>query len=155
MILFQPLLLKAWSMAQQPWLHPGTCCTSGAPPENYWIGICILCRFKVIPTRENCCSVAQSCLTLCNPTNCNTPGFSVLRYLPILRYSQSLLQLVHWVDDVIQLSLPLSPPSPLALNLFQHQGLFQWLGSSHQVAKEWDLRLQHQSFQWIFRSGFL
>ena len=59
---------------------------------------------------------------------------------------------VHWVDDAIQLSHPLSSPS-LALNLFQHQGLFQWVGPLHQVAK--GLELQHQSFQWIFKVDFL
>ena len=46
-------------------------------------------------------------------------------------------------------------PSPFALNLFQHQGLFQWVGSSHQVAKVLEHPLQHQSFQWIFRVDFL
>ena len=56
---------------------------------------------------------------------------------------------VHWVGDTIQPSYPLSPPSPSALNLSQHQGLFHWVSSSHQVAKV--LELQHQSFQWIFR----
>ena len=60
---------------------------------------------------------------------------------------------VHWVGDALQHSHPLSPPSPPTLNLFQHQGLFQWVGSSHQVAKV--LELQHQSFQWILRLDFL
>ena len=60
---------------------------------------------------------------------------------------------LHWVSDVIQPSHPLSPPSPPVLNLFQHQGLFQWVGSSHQMAKV--LKLHHQSFQWIFRVVFL
>ena len=60
---------------------------------------------------------------------------------------------VHWVGDAIQPSNPLSSPSPPALNLSQHQGLFQWVGSLHQVAKL--LELQHQSFQWIFRTDFL
>ena len=58
---------------------------------------------------------------------------------------------VHWVDDAIQLSHPLLPPSPLALNLSQHQGFFQWVSSLHQVAKILKFQLQHQSFQWIFR----
>ena len=58
---------------------------------------------------------------------------------------------VHWVGDAIQPSHPLSSPSPLALNRSQHQGLFQWVISSHQVAKVLELQLQHQSFQWIFR----
>ena len=58
---------------------------------------------------------------------------------------------VLWVSDAVQLSHSLSPPSPPALNLFQHQGLFQWVSSSYQVAKVLELQLQHQSFQWIFR----
>ena len=61
---------------------------------------------------------------------------------------------VHWVGDAIQPSHPLSPPSP-ALNLSQHQGLFQWAGCSHQVAKVLELQLHVLSFQWIFRVDFL
>ena len=53
---------------------------------------------------------------------------------------------VHWISDAIQRSHPLS--SPPALNLSQHQGLFQWISSLHQVAKILELQLQHQSFQW-------
>ena len=70
--------------------------------------------------------------------------------------SWSLLKThVHWVDDAIQPFHPLSPSSPPALNLSQHQGLFQWVGSLHQVATVLELRFQRQSFQWIFRVGFL
>ena len=61
----------------------------------------------------------------------------------------------HWVDDAIQPSHPLSSPSPPAFNLSQHQGLFQWVSSSHQVATVLELQLQHQAFQWIFSTGFL
>ena len=64
------------------------------------------------------------------------------------------IELVHWVMS-IQLSHPLSPPSSPSLSLFQHQGLFQWLNCSYQVAKVLELQLQHQTFQWIFRVGFL
>ena len=79
--------------------------------------------------------------------DCSTPGFPVPHHLP------ELVQIhVHWVGDAIQPSHPLSSPS-LALNLFQHQGLFQWVGPLHQVAK--GLELQHQSFQWIFKVDFL
>ena len=77
-----------------------------------------------------CCSVAKSCLTLCNPMDCSTSGSSVLHYLP--EFTQTH---VHWVGDAIQPSHPLSPPSPPAFNLSQHQGLFQWVSSLHQVAK--------------------
>ena len=62
---------------------------------------------------------------------------------------------VHWVSDAIQPSHPLSSPSPPAFNLSQYQGLFKWVGSLHQVAKELEFQLQHQSFQWIFRTYFL
>jgi len=78
------------------------------------------------------------------------PGFPVLNYLP--EFAQTH---VHWVGDTIQPSYPLLPPSPLALNLSQHQGLFQWVGCLHQVAKVLELQLQYQSFQWIFRVDFL
>ena len=83
---------------------------------------------------------------LCHPMDCSTPGFSVLRYLP--EFAQTH---VHWVSDAIQPSHPVLSPSPLALNLFHHQGLFQWVGSWCQVAKGLELKLQHQSFWWIFR----
>ena len=86
--------------------------------------------------------VTQLCQTLCNPMNCSMPGFPVLHYL--LEFAQSP---VHWVGDTIQPSHPLLLSSP-AFNLSQHQGLFQWVSSSHQVANV--LELQHQSFQWIF-----
>ena len=62
---------------------------------------------------------------------------------------------VHWVSDAIQPSHPLSSPSPPALNLSQHQGLFQWVSSLHQVTTVLEFQLQHQSFKWIFRTDFL
>ena len=62
---------------------------------------------------------------------------------------------VHCIDDAIQPSHPLSSPSPPALNLSQHQGLFKWVSFSHQVAKVLEFQLQHQSFQWMFRVDFL
>ena len=61
---------------------------------------------------------------------------------------------VHWVGDAIQPSHPLSSLSPPAFNLFQHQGLFQWVSSSDQVAKVFEFQLEHQPFQWIFRDWF-
>ena len=96
-----------------------------------------------------CCSVARSYLTLCDPMDCNMPCFPALRYL--LGFAQTH---VHWVGDAIQPS-PLFSPSPPAFNLSQHQGLFQWVSSSHQVTKVSEVKLQHQSFQWIFRVDFL
>ena len=92
---------------------------------------------------------SQLCLTLCDPMDCTTSGFPVLHQLP--EFAQSH---VHQVGDAIQPSHPLSSPSPHAFNLSQHQGLFQWVSSSHQVAKVLELQLQHQSLQWIFRISF-
>ena len=93
-------------------------------------------------------SVAQSCLTLCDPTDCSTPGFPVHHQLPELPQTH-----VHWVSDAIQPSHPLSSPSPPAFTLLKHQGLFQWVSSSNHVAKVLELQLQHQFFQWIFRTN--
>ena len=95
-------------------------------------------------------SVAQSCLTLCDPMNRSTPGLPVHHQLP--EFTQTH---VHWVGDAIQPSHPLSSPSPSALNLSQHQGLFQWVSSLHQVAKVLEYQLQHQSSQWAPRTDFL
>ena len=95
-------------------------------------------------------SVTQSCSTLCNPMDCSTLGFPVHHQLPEPAQTH-----VHWVGDAIQPSHPLSSPSPPDFNLSQHQGLFQWVSSSHQVAKALELQLQRQSFQWIFRTDFL
>ena len=90
-------------------------------------------------------SHVQSCSW--NPWNCSTRGFPVFLYLP--EFTQTH---VYWVGDAIQPSHPLSFPSLPAFNLSQHQGLFKWVSSSHQVAKILELQLQHQSFQWIFRT---
>ena len=80
--------------------------------------------------------------------DCSTPGFPVHRQLPELTQTQA-----HRVSDVIQLSHPLSSPSPPAFNLSEHQGLFPGVSSWHQVAK--GLEFQHQYFQSIFRTDFL
>ena len=96
-------------------------------------------------------SVAQSCLTLCDPVNRSTPGLCVHHQL--LEFTQTHVQ---WVGDAIQPSDPLSSASPPALNLSQHQGLFQWVSSLHEVANVLEFQLQHQSFQWIsFRMDWL
>ena len=95
-------------------------------------------------------SVQLSCLTLCNTMNCSMPGLPVHHQLPEPTQTR-----VHWVDDVFQLSHPLSSPSPPALKLSQHQGLFKWVRSSHQVAKVLEFQLQHQSLQWTPRTDFL
>ena len=82
--------------------------------------------------------------------NHSSPGLPVHHQLP-----EFIQTHVHRVGDAIQPSHPLSSPSPPALNPSQHQGLFQWVNSSHEVAKVLEFQLQHQSFQWIPRTGLL
>ena len=95
--------------------------------------------------RHQFSSVTQSCLTL----DCNTPGF------PVHQLLEPAQTHIHRVGDAIQPSHLLSSPSPPAFNLSQHQGLFQWVSSLHQVAKVLSFQLQHQSLQWILRTDFL
>ena len=98
-----------------------------------------------LPCTLCCCSVAQSCPTLCVLMDYSTPGF------PGLQRLLELAQIhVHWVGDAIQPYRPLSSPSLVAFSLFQHQGLLQWVSSLHQVAKILALQLHHQSFQWYW-----
>ena len=122
------------------------------PRPVHQVGPCLLSLLtKPVPRFTLtgwCCLIAKSCLTLCDLMDCSTPGSSVLHCL--LEFAQIH---DHWVSDAIQPSHPLLPASPLTLNLSQHQGLFQWVSSLHQVAKV--LELQHQSFQRIFRTDFL
>ena len=96
-----------------------------------------------------CCSVTQSHPTHCDYMDCSTPGLPVPHHLP--EFAQETNVHVHCTGDAIQPSLPLTPFSPSALNLSQYQGLFQWIAYSHQMTKILELKLQHQSFQWIFR----
>ena len=103
---------------------------------------------KPVPVQFS--SVAQSCPTLCDPMNCSMSGFPLHHQLPEITQTH-----VHWVGDAIQPSHPLSSPSLPALNPSQHQGLFKWVSSSHQVAKVLEFQLQRLSFQWIFRTDFL
>ena len=110
----------------------------------------ILIKFNLTISFSLFDSVTQLCLTLCNPLDCGTPGFPVHHQLP--EFAQTY---VHQVGDAIQPSHPLLSLSPPAFNLSQHQGLFQWVSSLHQVAKVLEFQLQHQSFQWIFRTDFL
>ena len=86
--------------------------------------LCLVNLFP--PSFRHVAVVAPSCLTLCDPMDCSTLGFPVLHYL--LDFAQTHVQCI---SDVIQPSHPLLPSSPPALNLSQHQGLFQWVGSSH------------------------
>ena len=91
---------------------------------------------------------AQLCPTLCDPMDGSMPGLPVHHQLP-----EFIQTHVHWVGDAIQSSHPLLSPSP-DFNFSQHQGLFKWVSSSHQVAKVLEFQLQHQSFQWTLRTDF-
>ena len=95
-------------------------------------------------------SVIQLCLTLCNPMNHSMPGLPVHPQLP--EFTQTH---VRWVSDAIQPSHPLSSLSPPAPNPSQPQGFFQWVSSSHEVAKVLEFQLQHQFFQWTPRTDLL
>ena len=87
-------------------------------------------------------SVAQSCPTLCDPMNCSMPGLPVHHHLPEITETH-----VHRDSDAIQPSHPLLSPFPPAPNPSQHQSLFQWVNSLHEVAKVLEFQLQHHSFQ--------
>ena len=87
-------------------------------------------------------SVTQSCPTLCDPMSCSMPGLPV--HYQLLEFTQTH---VHRGGDAIQPSHPLSSPSPLSPSLSQHQGLFQWVNSLHEVAKVLEFQFQHQSCQ--------
>ena len=102
-------------------------------------------RSKDALMSQRCFNSVQSlcCVWLCHPMDCGAPGFPVHHQLPKPTQTH-----VHWVGNAIQPSHPLSSPSPPAFNLSQHQCLFQWVSSSHQVAKVLEFQLQHQSFQW-------
>ena len=95
-------------------------------------------------------SITHLCPTLCDPMGCSTPSLPVHHQLP-----ESMQTHAHWVGDAIQLSHPLSFPSPPAFNLSQHQGLFKWVSSLHQVAKVLEFQLQHQFFQRTPRTNLL
>ena len=92
-------------------------------------------------------SVAQSCPTFCDPMDCSTPGLPVHHKLPEFTKTHA-----HRVSDAIKPAHPLSSTSPPAPNPSKHQGLFQWVNSSHEVAKLLEFQLQHQSFQWTPRT---
>ena len=92
-------------------------------------------------------SSVQSRPAFYDPKDCSMPGFLVSHQL--LEPAQTH---VHWISDAIQPSHPLSSPSPPTFSLSQHQGLFRWVRSLNQMAKVLELQLQHQSFQWMFRT---
>ena len=100
--------------------------------EN-WTAMCKRMKLeKFLTSSVQFCSVTQSCPTLCDPMDFSTPGLPVHHQLP-----GSAQTHLHWVIDTMQPSHPLLFPSAAAFSLSQHQGLFKWVSSSHQVAKYW------------------
>ena len=147
-------LLLLWSRFSRVWLcaTPLTAAQQAPPSlgfsrQEHWSGL----PFPS-PTHESeKWKWSRSAVSdFCNPMDYNRPGLPVHCQLP--EFTQTH---VHWVGDAIQPSHPLSSPSPPAFNLSQHQGLFRWISSLHQVAKVLEFQLQHQSFQWIFRTNCL
>ena len=119
------------------WLHPGNAALRS-------LGISQSCYRNI-----QFSSVTQSCPTL------QSHWLQQLS-LPVHHQLPEITQThVHWVGDAIQPSYPLSSPFPPAFNLSQHQGLFQWVSSSDQVAKVLEFQLQNQSFQCIPRTDLL
>ena len=102
------------------------------------------CRMRKIGSlgwHIHTCSFAKSFLTVSNPMDCSMSG------IPVFHYSPEFAKIhVHWVNDAIKPFHPLPPSSSPDLNFSKHQGLFQWVGSLHQVTKVLELHLQHQSF---------
>ena len=89
------------------------------------------------------------------PTLCDLMEYSKPDY-PVLHHHLELVQIhVYWVSDAIQPSHPLLFPFPPAFNLSQDQGLFKLFSSSHEMVKELEFQLQHQSLQWLIRTDFL
>ena len=117
---------------------------------SMWYTILTNWNIKPYANLNQLSSVAQSCLILCDPMNHSMPNLFVHHQLP-----ESTQTHVHRVGDAIQPSHPLSSPFPPTFDLSQHQSLFQWVSSSHKVARVLEFQLQHQSLQWIFRTDFL
>ena len=115
-------------------------CISSFSPWFYYMLCLLICIFLQTINfwrySDQIRSVAQSCPILCNPMNHSTPGLPVHHQLP--EFTQTH---VHRVSDAIQPSYLLSSPSPLAPNPSQHQSLFQWVNSSHEVAKVLEFQL--------------
>ena len=134
--------------------HPGHPIPEPASPtaSQLRIGSAILPSGRALKHSwsQSIISVTQSCLTLCDPTDCSTPAFPIHHQLPEPAQTHG-----HWVGDSIQPFHPQSPPSPPTFNLSQHQGLFQGVSSLHQVAEVLEFQLQHQSFQWTPRTDLL
>ena len=127
-------------------------CLENSMDRRFWQATVhrITKRRTLLNTSVQFSSVTQSCPTLCDLMNCSTPG------LPVYHQLQEFTQThAHRVGDAIQTSHPLSSPTPPALNLSQHQGIFKWVSSLHQVAKVLEFQLQHQFSQWTPKTDLL
>ena len=112
--------------------------------DGHHASLSVLFRAHVISSIQFSCSVVSDSLWPHEPKHASFPVHHQLL--------ESTQTHVHWVGDAIQPSHPLPSPSPPALNLSQHQGLFKWVSSLYQVAKVLEFQLQHQSFQWTLRT---
>ena len=126
--------LRSWKTRTSSWLQRQWAASS--PRED------VLIAGNLAPlASSSCCSAPKLCPTLFHPMDCSVPGFPVHHQLP--EFTQTH---VHWVGDAIQPFHSLPSPSPPVFNLSQHQRLFKWVSSSHQVAKVLEFQLQYQSF---------
>ena len=136
--------LQEFIMDRETWCAPVHGVSKSRTPLSNWTELRI--SFSSVQLLQ-----LFACPTLSDPMDCSMPGLPVHHHLP--EFTQTH---VHWVTDAVQPFHLLSSPSPPAFTLFQHQGLFQWVSSSHQVTKVLEFQLQHQSFQWIsFRMDWL
>ena len=150
---------RVWLFAT-PWTVTDHAPSSmGFSRQKYWSGVPFPSQ-RIFPTqglnpglphcRQTLYPLSHQESPLCDPMNHCMPGLPVHHQLPEFTQTQ-----VHQVSDAIQPSHLLSSPSPPAPNPSQHQGLFQWVNSLHQVAKVLEFQLQHQSFQWTPRTDHL
>ena len=143
-----PITVKT-SVVQSSPLRP----LQGEEGASLWVVRCGLCH-RVSSPEIYCCSVTQSCPTLCDPVDCSAPGLPVPHHL--LEFAQTH---VRWVTDAVPPSHALWFPSP-PFSLSQHQGHFQWVGSSRQVTKALEpwvyLRVSHwvERLRWRPLMGF-
>ena len=156
------LLMGSWGIELIKMIIPLKCWCEGSFSNFSCGGINLMWFWWIMLTLkkqgfELCRSTSQfssvqslSRVWLCHPMNRSMPGLPV--YLQLLEFTQTC---VHRVGDAIQPSHPLSSPSPPTPNPSQHQGLFQWVNSSHEVAKVLEFQLQHQSFHWTPRTDLL
>ena len=143
---------RNWFYLRDQWKHPRA---SNLCLKKIFIWVMLLFSFEMLFRKQimgsvQFSSVTQSCLTLCDPMDCNTSGLPVHHQLPELTQSH-----VHWVGNAIQPYHPLSSPSPPTFKHSLHQGFFKWVSPLHQVVKLLEFQLQHPFFQWIFRTDFL